>query len=335
VGVAFTIEEGFAKVITPIDDSPAAKAGIMAGDLITRIDDDQIQGLTHYQVGEKLRGPVGTTIRLGLTRSGRDQPIDISIVRDMISLRSIRTRTDAADIGYIRVVQFNESTAEQLKKGIEDIAAQIAPDKLKGYVLDLRNNPGGLQEAAIALADAFLEDGEIVAIRSRGTEEVRRFRAKAGDLAGGKPLIVLINGGSASTAEVVAGALQDHRRATVVGTRSFGKGSVASVIPLGPGKGAIHLATGQYITPSGRVIEAKGLSPEVEVRQDAPDDLKRDAKPNDAKPGDAKPNANPNATKPLPLQSYIPADPKADKALERAYDLLRRGRAEAKVAVPE
>jgi carboxyl-terminal processing protease len=315
VGVAFTVVDGLPKVMTAIDGMPAAKAGIMAGDVIARLDDDSIQGFTSHQVSEKMRGRPGTTIRLSIARPGRGQPLEIPIVRDITPSRSIVSRTDADDIGYIRVAQFNENTAAQLKKALGEIATRTAPEGLKGYVLDLRNNPGGLMEAAMAFADAFLEDGEIVSIHRRDIQDVERIRAKAGDLVAGKPLVVLINGGSASLAEVVAAALQDQRRATLVGTRSFGKGSVGAIIPLAPGNGAIQLTTGQFVTPLGRLIEGKGVAPDVEVPQDVPDDLKSDIK------------LAQSAQR--PLQSYIPPDPKDDKALNAAYDLLRRGRAEA------
>jgi carboxyl-terminal processing protease len=308
IGVAFKMNNGLVEILTPIDDTPASRAGIMAGDVITQLDDDPTQGLTYNQVAERLRGRTGTAIRLKIVHSGRDKPVDISIVRDFIATRPVLARPDGGDIGYVRVVEFDDHATDQLKKAIDGIAAQIAPEKLKGYVIDLRNNPGGLLDQAIAVADAFLQDGEIVSIRGRLPEETRQFRATAGDLTNGKPVVVLINAGSASGAEIVAGALQDHKRATVVGTRSFGEGSVATVTPLGPGNGAIHLTTGHYVTPSGHVIAADGIRPDVEVLQDVPDDL--------------KPVAGLNASKP-PLQSYVPPDPKADKALNRAYDLLR------------
>ncbi|MGP0090237.1 MAG: S41 family peptidase [Xanthobacteraceae bacterium] len=325
VGVELTIEDGLVKVVTSIADTPAAKAGVMARDIITRIDDDSIQGLTLYELVDKLRGSFGTKIRLTIVHPGQHKPIEISFVRDAMKMRSVRAHPEGGDIGYIRVRQFNEQTTDQLKKAIDDIAAQIAPEKLKGYVVDLRSNPGGLLDTAISVADAFLEEGEIVSIRGRNSEETRRFRAKAGDLTNGKPVVVLINAGSASEAEVVAGALQDHKRATIVGTRSFGMGSVKTMIPLNPGNGAIRLTTGHYFTPAGRLIKANGISPDVEVPQDIPDDLKPDPK--------SKGNER------SLLQSYIPQDPQADKALNVAYDLLRGTRTDAasqptKTAVP-
>jgi carboxyl-terminal processing protease len=250
-------------------------------------------------------------------RPSGDKPIDIAIVRDNTTRRSVRGRGEGGDIGYIRIIQFNESTADHLKKAIDDIAAQIPQEKLKGYVIDLRNNPGGTLDGAIAAADGFLDDGEIVSIRHRTSDKVDRFRAKAGDLAGGKPIIVLINGGSAAKAEIVAGALKDNHRATVVGTRSFGEGWDSTLVPLGPAKGALRLATGHYITPSGRLIQTNGIVPDVEAPQDVPDALKVKAA---AKTKDKDQPA---------LQSYIPPDPNADKALTTAYALLRKNVADA------
>ena len=314
VGFAYTMQDDLATVVTPIDDTPAAKAGIMTGDIIARIDGEQVQGLTYQQFGTRLAGDVGSTVKLTIARAGHDKPIELSIVRDNTPRRSVRGRSEGDDIGYIRIIQFNDATADELKKAIDDIAAKIPPEKLKGYVVDLRDNPGGTLDGAIAAADGFLDDGEIVSIRHRASDKVERFRAKAGDLAGGKPIIVLINGGSAAKAEIVAGALKDNHRATVVGTRSFGEGWDSTVIPLGPGKGALRLATGHYVTPSGRLIQSNGIAPDVEAPQDLPDDLKVKAA--------AK-------TKDPPLQSYIPPDPSADKALTTAYALLRKNVADA------
>ena len=318
IGIAYTIQDGLATVVTPIDDTPAAKAGIMTGDLIARVDDEQVQGLTYQQFGTKLVGDVGSTVKLTIARPGRDKPIELSIVRDNTTRGSVRGRGEGGDIGYIRIIQFNEATADQLKKAIDDIAAQIPAEKLKGFVIDLRNNPGGTFDAAIAAADGFLDDGEIVSIRHRSSDKVERFRAKAGDLANGKPIVVLINGGSAAKAEIVAGALKDNHRATVVGTRSFGEGWDSTTVPLGPNKGALRLATGHYITPSGRLIQSNGIVPDVEAPQDVPDDLKVKAPAKTTKDKDQP-----------PLQSYIPPDPSADKALTAAYALLRKNVADA------
>ncbi|HEV2630956.1 MAG TPA: S41 family peptidase [Pseudolabrys sp.] len=322
LGIEVTMEDGLIKVVAPIDDTPAAKAGVMANDIITKLDDDQVQGLTLNQAVEKMRGPINTKIRLTIMRKGADKPIEVSITRDVIRVRSARWHVEGDDVGYIRLTQFNEQTTEGLKKGIAEIQAKVPEDKLKGYVLDLRNNPGGLLDQAISVADAFLQKGEIVSTRGRNADETQRFNARPGDLIKGKPLIVLVNGGSASASEIVAGALQDHKRATVLGTRSFGKGSVQTIIPLGSGNGALRLTTARYYTPSGRSIQAKGITPDVEVMQDVPDDLKNktDTKGEASLRGHLKGDPGKEQTG---SQSYIPPDPKNDKALHAADDLLR------------
>src|SRR5450755_229871 len=213
LGIEVTMEEGLIKVVAPIDETPASKAGVLANDIITQLDGEQVQGLTLNQAVEKMRGPVNTKIKLTIMRKGADKPIELSLTRDVIRVRAVRSEVKDDDVGYIRMTQFNEQTTEGLKKAIEDITAKVSDDKLKGYVLDLRNNPGGLLDQAISVSDAFLEKGEIVSTRGRNAEETQRFNARAGDLSKGKPVIVLINGGSASASEIVAGALQDHKRA--------------------------------------------------------------------------------------------------------------------------
>jgi carboxyl-terminal processing protease len=320
LGIEVTMEQGLVKVVAPIDDTPAARAGIMAGDIITHLDDEQVQGLTLNQAVEKMRGAVNTKIRLKIMRAGQDKPIEVTITREIIMVRSVRSRPEG-DVGYIRITQFNEQTNEGLKKAISDLAAQIPTDKLKGYVIDLRNNPGGLLDQAIAVSDAFLERGEIVSTRGRNAEETQRFNARSGDVTKGKPVIVLINGGSASASEIVAGALQDHKRATIVGTRSFGKGSVQTIIPLGSGNGALRLTTARYFTPAGRSIQAKGITPDIEVIQDVPDDLKArtDSRGEAALRGHLKAEGQEETGS----QSYVPPEPKDDKALNMAYELLR------------
>lgn len=324
LGIEVTMEDGLIKVVTPIDETPAAKAGIQANDIITKLDDDQVQGMTLNQAVEKMRGPVNTKIKLTIMRKGQDKPVEVSITRDVIRVRSVRSNVQGEDIGYIRLTQFNEQTTDGLKKAINDISAKVSNDKLKGYILDLRNNPGGLLDQAISVSDAFLQKGEIVSTRGRNAEETQRFNARPGDLTNGKPVIILVNGGSASASEIVAGALQDHRRATVLGTRSFGKGSVQTIIPLGSGNGALRLTTARYFTPSGRSIQAKGITPDIEVLQDLPDDLK--AKTDTSTKGEAslrghlKGDAGAEQTG---SQSYIPPDQKDDKALHMAEDLLR------------
>jgi carboxyl-terminal processing protease len=321
LGIEVTMEEGLIKVVAPIDDTPAQKAGVMANDLISKLDDEQVQGLTLNQAVEKMRGPVNTKIKLTIIRKGQDKPVEVSITRDVIRVKSVRSRVEGDDVGYIRLSQFNEQTTEGLKKAISDITAKISNDKLKGYVLDLRNNPGGLLDQAISVSDAFLQKGEVVSTRGRNAEETQRFNARAGDLTSHKPVIVLVNGGSASASEIVAGALQDHRRATVIGTRSFGKGSVQTIIPLGSGNGALRLTTARYYTPSGRSIQAKGIVPDIEVLQDVPDELKSrtDTKGEASLRGHLK-NGTDEKTG---SQSYVPPDAKDDKALTMAEELLR------------
>jgi carboxyl-terminal processing protease len=324
LGIEVTMEDGLIKVVAPIDETPAAKAGVMANDIIVKLDGEQVQGLTLNQAVEKMRGPVNTKIKLTIIRKGQDKPIEVSITRDIIHVRSVRSKVEGDDVGYIRLTQFNEQTTDGLKKAIADITAKVSKDKLKGYILDLRNNPGGLLDQAISVSDAFMQKGEIVSTRGRNPEETQRFTARPGDLTKGKPVIVLINGGSASASEIVAGALQDHKRVTVIGTRSFGKGSVQTIIPLGSGNGALRLTTARYFTPSGRSIQAKGIEPDIEVLQDLPDDIK--AKTDTSTKGEAslrghlKGDAGKEQTG---SQSYIPPDPKKDKALTMAEDLLR------------
>src|SRR5476649_775636 len=323
LGIEVTMEDGLIKVVSPIDDTPASKAGILANDIITNLDDEAVQGLTLNQAVEKMRGPVNTKIRLKIIRKGQDNPIDVTLVRDNIRVRSVRARQEGDDIGYIRITTFNEQTTEGLKREIGTLTSQIG-DKLKGFVIDLRNNPGGLLEEAVSVSDAFLDRGEIVSTRGRNAEETQRRTAKAGDLAKGKPVIVLINGGSASASEIVAGALQDHKRATLVGTRSFGKGSVQTIIPLGSGNGALRLTTARYFTPSGKSIQAKGITPDIEVLQDLPDDVK--AKSDTNTKGEASLRGHLKAaegSEQTGSQSYIPPDAKNDKALIMALDLLR------------
>jgi carboxyl-terminal processing protease len=320
LGIEVTMEDGLIKVVAPIDDTPAAKAGIMANDIITHLDDEPVQGLTLNQAVEKMRGPVNTKIRLKVMRKSSDKPVEIAITRDVIRVRSVRWNLNGDDVGYIRVTQFNEQTTEGVRRAITEMSNQ-AGDKLRGFVVDLRNNPGGLLDQAISVSDAFLEKGEIVSTRGRNAEETQRFNARAGDLTKAKPIIILINGGSASASEIVAGALQDHKRATIIGTRSFGKGSVQTIIPLGSGNGALRLTTARYFTPSGRSIQAKGITPDIEVLQDVPEELKArtDTKGESSLRGHLKGEG----TEETGSQSYVPPDPKNDKALTTALDLVR------------
>ncbi len=332
LGIEVTMEDGLIKVVSPIDDTPASKAGILANDIITNLDDEAVQGLTLNQAVEKMRGPVNTKIRLKIARKGQDKPIEVTLTRDNIRVRSVRAKVEADDIGYIRITTFNEQTTEGLKREITNLTNQIGAEKIKGFVLDLRNNPGGLLEEAVSVSDAFLERGEIVSTRGRNAEETQRRTAKPGDLIKGKPLIVLINGGSASASEIVAGALQDHKRATLLGTRSFGKGSVQTIIPLGSGNGALRLTTARYFTPSGKSIQAKGIIPDIEVLQDVPDELKSrvDTKGEASLRGHLKAEGQEETGS----QSYVPPDGKDDKALKAADDLLHGIKVNASNATP-
>jgi len=266
LGIEVTQEEGFIKVVSPIDDTPADAAGIEAGDFITHVDGESVLGLTLDEAVDRMRGPVGSEIVITVVREGEPEPFDVSIIRDTIKLTAARARTEGKTV-VLRVTTFNDNTYDNMADGLaEQIEAAGGIDNINGVVLDLRNNPGGLLTQAIRVSDAFLEKGEIVSTRGRDPNDGERFNAKAGDLVDGKPIVVLINGGSASASEIVAGALQDHRRAIVVGTKSFGKGSVQTVMPL-RGSGAMRLTTARYYTPSGRSIQNLGVSPDIIVKQ--------------------------------------------------------------------
>jgi len=266
LGIEVTQQDGFVKVVSPIDGTPANAAGIEAGDFITHVDGETVLGLTLNQAVEMMRGPVGSEIIITVVREGEDEPFDVSIIRDTIKLTAVRSRVEGSSV-VLRITTFNDQTYPNLSDGIAKQVEELGGiDNVNGFVLDLRNNPGGLLSQAIRVSDAFLEKGEIVSTRGRDPQDGDRYNASPDDLAEGKPIVVLINGGSASASEIVAGALQDHRRAVVVGTRSFGKGSVQTVMPLG-GDGAIRLTTARYYTPSGRSIQALGVSPDIIVEQ--------------------------------------------------------------------
>ena len=333
LGIEVTMEDGFVKVVAPMDDTPAAKAGMMSGDLIAQINGEAVQGLTLEQAVNKMKGPIGTKTRLKIIRKGTETPVEVSIMREVIHVRPVRYHTEGGDIGYVRITAFNEQTTDGLKKAIADISKQIPPAKLAGYVIDLRNNPGGLLDQAVSVSGSFMARGEIASTRGRTAEETQRFTARSGDLIKGKPLVVLINGGSASASEIVAGALHDHKRATLIGTRSFGKGSVQTIIPLGAGNGALALTTARYFTPSGRSIQAKGIAPDIEVLQDVPAELKAAA---DTK-GEASIRGHLSAegAEQTGSQSYVPPLEKDDKALGAAYNLLRGVTVNANVPSPK
>ncbi len=270
LGIEVTMENGLVKVVAPYDGTPAAKAGIQANDLIAKIDGMEVQGLTLNEAVDKMRGAVGSPVNLLIVRTGKE-PFDVKIVRDVIKVESVKYNMEGDTVGYIRMSSFTEQSDVGMTKAIADLEKQ-SNGKLKGFVLDLRNNPGGLLLQAVSVSDAFLEKGEVVSTRGRNADDVERHNAQKGDLTGGKPLVVLINGGSASASEIVAGALQDHKRATIIGTRSFGKGSVQTIIPLG-NEGAIRLTTQRYYTPSGRSIQAKGIDADIVIEQPLPPEL--------------------------------------------------------------
>lgn len=322
LGIEVTMEKGVVKVVAPIDDTPASRAGIRAGDFITHLDEKPVLGLTLTQAVDKMRGRVKSPIVLTIIRKDVDEPFDVKVVRDIIRIRSVRSREEE-DVGYLRITTFNEKTHSGIVKAVKELKRKIGPD-MKGYILDLRNNPGGLLDQAIAVSDDFLNRGEIVSTRGRNKDETHRYNARKGDVTEGKPVIVLINGGSASASEIVAGALQDHRRATIIGSRSFGKGSVQTIIPLG-GKGAVRLTTARYYTPSGRSIQAKGIDPDVLVVQEAPETT--DKKKKRKTIGEASLRGHLKGDKDSKessgSSSYVPKDKSKDIQLKYALDLLR------------
>ena len=327
LGIEVTMENGFVKVVSPIDDTPAHRAGVQPGDFITHLDGEPILGLTLNEAVDKMRGPVNTDLKLTIRREG-SEPFDLTITRDVIRIRSVRNRLEG-NVGYIRITTFNQQTTPGLKKAVEDIKAEAGSD-LKGFVIDLRNNPGGLLDQAIDVSDAFINQGEIVSTRGRVVDDSQRFNAKDGDLADGLPLVVLINGGSASASEIVAGALQDHRRAIIMGTRSFGKGSVQTIIPLGP-NGAMRLTTARYFTPSGRSIQALGIDPDIIVEaatieaQEANGPSRREA---DLRGALGNPNEENGLSGDAPVEGEVGTNALSEAAaqdyqLARAVDLLR------------
>ena len=263
LGIEVTMENGFVKVISPIDGTPAFKSGVQAGDLITHLDEKPVQGLSLSEAVKLMRGKIGTKIKLTIRRVST-QPFDVTITRAVIPIRTVRSRIEG-DIGYVRISSFSQPTEDGLKKAMNKINRELK-DRMKGLIIDLRNNPGGLLDQAVAVSDAFLEKGEIVSTRTREKRDHQRFNARKGDLAHGKPIIILLNGGSASASEIVAGALQDQKRAIILGTKSFGKGSVQTIIPLG-NNGAMRLTTALYFTPSGRSIQKIGIEPDIVVEQ--------------------------------------------------------------------
>ncbi len=321
IGIEVTMENSLVKVVSPIDDTPAARADIRAGDMISELNGESVSGLTLPQAVEKMRGPVGTTLKLKVIRQGVKDPLDFTLKRDTIKQASVRSREEKPDIGYIRITQFTEKTMPGLRDALDKFDKSLGSN-MKGLIIDMRNNPGGLLDQAVGVSDTFLERGEIVLTRGRRPDETMRFDAKGGDDIRGKPVVVLINGGSASASEIVAGALQDHKRATIVGTRSFGKGSVQTIMPLAQYGGAIRLTTARYYTPSGRSIQAKGIDPDIVVEQTPPPDLQGKVQiPGEgALKGHLKNDEGENTSG---SSAYIPPDAKDDKQLNYALDLIR------------
>ncbi len=322
LGIEVTMENGVVKVVAPIDDTPASRAGVEAGDYITHLDGEAVLGLTLSEAVERMRGPINTELKVTIRR-GEQEPFDLTLVRDRITVSSVRSRSEEGGIGYIRITRFNEQTSPGLELAIDKLKAEMG-DELIGFVIDLRNNPGGLLREAINVSDAFLERGEIVSTRGRETDDATRENATTGDLTGGLPLVVLINGGSASASEIVAGALQDHRRAIVMGTPSFGKGSVQTVMPL-PGNGAMRLTTARYYTPSGRSIQARGIDPDIIVEQATLEDVAQLPNRNEASLRGHLENDNgdENGEEGTPEAEAREDQARTDYQLARAVDLLR------------
>jgi carboxyl-terminal processing protease len=320
LGIEVTMEKGVIKVVAPIADTPADKAGLQTGDYITHLDDEQIQGLTLQQAVEKMRGPINTSINLTVVRKGEDDPLTIKVVRDVIRINPVKARAEG-DVAYVRITTFNEQTYSELKKAVKRLKKEIG-SKLKGYVIDLRNNPGGLLDQSVSVSDAFLEQGAIVSTRGRNLQETQRYNARSGDITDGKKIAVLINGGSASASEIVAGAIQDLKRGTIIGTRSFGKGSVQTIIPL-DGNGAIRLTTARYYTPSGRSIQAKGINPNIVVEQEVPEEFKkRVRKPRGE--SDLRGHLNSEDKKEASgSPNYVPKDSTKDSQLKYALNFVR------------
>ncbi|MEQ8164852.1 MAG: S41 family peptidase [Alphaproteobacteria bacterium] len=316
LGIEVTLENGFVKVVSPIDDTPAFRAGMQPGDIITHLNGENVVGLSLEEAVERMRGAPNTSLTITVRREGRD-PFDVTIVRDIIRIQSVRHRNEDG-IGYIRVTTFNEQAQSGIDEAMNDLRAELG-NKLRGIVLDLRNNPGGLLEQAVSISDSFLEKGEIVSTRGRKPEDAQRFNARPGDLAQGLPMVVLINGGSASASEIVAGALQDHRRAILLGTKTFGKGSVQTIVPL-PQHGAMRLTTARYYTPSGNSIQAMGITPDIRVTAARIEALDNGPMRREADLRGALKNENGNGT-----PAAQPGDDGAPVAGEEAADEADRG----------
>ncbi len=333
IGIEVSMQDNRVIVVSPIEDTPGYKAGILAGDIITHIDGESIIGLSLSQAVSKMRGEVNVPITLTIRRQKVKKPIEIKVIRDVIKIRSVRSQTDDG-IGYLRVAQFSEKTAKHLENAITQIKEDIGDENLKGYILDLRNNPGGLLEQAVKVSDLFLDQGEILSTQSRRKEDMSRYHAKKGDVTNGKPIVILINGGSASASEIVAGALLDHGRAKIVGTRSFGKGSVQTVFPIQSNR-AIRLTTSRYFTPSGRSIQARGIEAQYVVKQKTPKEFGS----NDLKRGETQLRGHlktdsdtRNEQQESGSSSFVPKDKEQDTQYNFAKKLLLEGEAAAEQA---
>ena len=328
LGIEVTMDKGLVKVVAPIADTPADKAGILSGDLISKIDDEEVLGMNLQKAVEKMRGEVGTSITLMVLREGQDDPMKFTFEHAMIEINPVKYNAEGDDVGYIRITAFNEQTTEKLVKAVNDLKTELGPN-LKGYIIDLRNNPGGLLDQAIAVSDAFLDQGAIVSTRGRNKEDIQKEFARKGDITDGKDIVVLINGGSASASEIVAGALKDLKRATVVGTRSFGKGSVQTIIPLGSTNGALRLTTARYYTPDGVSIQATGITPDQVVEEELPEDIKKRQELIGTRGeanlrGHLKNEGTEDGEKEKSgSSSYVPEDKTKDTQLNYALDLLR------------
>jgi carboxyl-terminal processing protease len=320
LGIEVTMENGVVKVVTPIDDTPASRAGLRPNDFITHIDLKPILGMTLGDAVDKMRGAINTDVTLTIVRKDVPDPFDVKLTRAVITIKSVKFSREG-DIGYLRISSFNEQTGDMLEEAVRTLTKQIGATKLKGFVLDLRNNPGGLLDQAIIVSDDFLTGGEIVSTRGRHPEDTQRYNARSGDLANGKPIIVLINGGSASASEIVAGALQDQKRANILGTRSFGKGSVQTIIPLGS-DGALRLTTARYYTPAGRAIQAKGITPDIQVTQNDPEEQKKRRFINGEADLPGHLSAEGEGDEVSGSDSFVPTDKKDDVQLLFAIDIL-------------
>ena len=335
LGIEVTMEDGLIKVVTPMDDTPAAKAGMEPGDLIAQIDGQPVQGLTLNEAVEKMRGEIGSSVTLTVLRGDQD-PFEVTLKRDVIQLKSVRWELEDGNIGYVRITSFSEKTDSGLRAAVDELK-KATKGELAGIVLDMRNNPGGLLDQAIAVSDDFLGKGEIVSTRGRDPNDAQRWNAESGDIIDGKPMIVLINGGSASASEIVAGALQDHSRAVLIGTKSFGKGSVQSIMAI-PGHGAMRLTTARYYTPSGRSIQATGIDPDIMVEQAKIEKLGAEKRPHEAdlkgaltNPGNGE--AEPKAAEPAAEPEANAADPKKDEKKEEAVPFV--GSERIQIAKPD